>query len=425
MLDKKADRPIIAFINKLPEIVVTSVRRYEKQTKQKFALLVLVDKHKHAEPPVIPGADIVLVCDYDQSLEIAETLLPYQERLIAMTCYSEANIARFIQVIPHVPYLRTPSTESLKWASDKYEMRRRFRLYDPKHTPRFALVKNDTKEECDRLIKKVGFPMVVKPTNLATSMLVSICYHREELEQTLKRVFKKITKQYKKSGRIEYPRIIAEEYMDGDMYSIDSYVNSRGDVYHCPIVKVTTGKSVGHDDFYNYIRMTPTGLKPASIKAAEERAEIGIHALGLRSVTTHTELMRVDGDWKIIEIGPRVGGFRHVLHELSCGIDHYLNDILVRIPKKPILPKKCQGFSAVMRFYPDKEGLIEKVTGVKKVQSLASYYDIDINLKTGQRAYYSKNGGKGVFDLTLYNDDRTKLLADMRRVEKMVKIKVK
>jgi hypothetical protein len=171
--------------------------------------------------------------------------------------------------------------------------------------------------------------------------------------------------------------------------------------------------------------MTPTGLKPASIKAAEERAEIGIHALGLRSVTTHTELMRVDGDWKIIEIGPRVGGFRHVLHELSCGIDHYLNDILVRIPKKPILPKKCQGFSAVMRFYPDKEGLIEKVTGVKKVQSLASYYDIDINLKTGQRAYYSKNGGKGVFDLTLYNDDRTKLLADMRRVEKMVKIKVK
>lgn len=421
---QKNDKNLLGFVNKLPTALVVSLEEYSKKTGQKYRTLVICDEKKGKDVD-IPGADIIVYCDFNKPRSIAQALLPYQAELVAITCYSEANIAKFINVIPHVPYLRTPSTDSLRWASDKYEMRKRFKLYDPKHTPRFTLVKNATVAEQKRVIEKVKFPMVIKPTNLATSVLVTVCYHKEELDVTLKKAFRKISHLYEKNNRIETPRIIAEEYMEGDMYSIDSYVNSRGQVYHCPVVKVTTGKNVGHDDFYNYIRITPTGLKPESVLKAQERAEIGIHALGLRSVTTHTELLRVDGEWKIIEIGPRVGGFREILHKLSCDIDHYLNDVLIRIPKKPIIPKKCQGFSAVLRFYPDKEGTITKISGIKKVQTVDSFHEIDINLRVGKRAYYSKNGGKGVFDLTLYNPDRSKLLADIRRVEQLVNIKIK
>ena len=49
--------------------------------------------------------------------------------------------------------------------------------------------------------------------------------------------------------------------MDGDLYSVDSYVGARGKVEHCPLVKQITAKKIGHDDFYNYLQITPPVFK--------------------------------------------------------------------------------------------------------------------------------------------------------------------
>lgn len=421
-MDKQKN--IVVYVNNLPISAVESVRCYEKEHKTKLRIMLLRDSRSKRKT-VDHGADILVECDFFNSSKIAESLLPYQDQLVAITCRSESNIAKFIQVIPHVPYLRTPSTESLRWATDKYEMRRRFRLFDPKHTPRFTWVKNSTKKERDRVIEKVKFPMIIKPASLAGSALVSICYHEEELEKTLRSSFRKLKKMYQTDGRSEVPKLMAEEYMEGDMYSIDAYVNSRGQIFYCPLVKVVTGQSIGHDDFYNYLRITPTKLNKESIDKAQQRVEMGVKALSLSSTTVHVELIRYDNDWRIIEIGPRMGGFRHVLHKLSCDIDHSLNDLLIRFPKKPIIPKKCKGYAATLRYYAGNEGRIVKMTGIKRIKELGSYHSMQVKLKIGERAQFAKNGGKGVFDLTMYNSDRSKLLADIRRVEKLVEIKVK
>ena len=267
--------------------------------------------------------------------------------------------------------------------------------------------------------------MIVKPTNLAQSMLVTICYHEEDLEKSLRSTFRKIKKIYEENKRDEQPQVVVEEYMEGDMYSIDGYVNSRGTVYFCPMVKVVTGKNIGHDDFYNYLHLTPTAFKKSTIERAERVAEMGVHALGLRNTTVHVELMKIDDEWKIVEIGPRVGGFRVKLHELSCGIDHSLNDLLIRVPKQPVIPKKCSGFAAALKWYPKKEGIITKLKGIKKCQKLASFVEISVNKKVGDRCHFAKNGGKAVFVITLHNYERSKLLADIRRVEQLIDIKIK
>ena len=41
----------------------------------------------------------------------------------------------------------------------------------------------------------------------------------------------------------------------------------------------------------------------------------------------HFQLMKIDDEWKVIEIGARMGGFRNLLHKLSCDIEHSLNDV--------------------------------------------------------------------------------------------------
>jgi argininosuccinate lyase len=425
-MSKKKEPDILLYVMKMPEGTVESIRAYEKISGQKYRIMLLCDTRVKGADEVRkkPGVDLVVECDFSKPEKIATALVPYQDDLLAITCRGEEHIARFAAVIPHVPYLRTPTTESLRWASDKYEMRKRMKLYDSSITPKFTLVKENSKTERKRVVEKIGFPMIIKPTNLAASLFVSICYHEEELEKTLRTTFRRLRQAYKNDHRIEDPKLIAEEFMEGDMYSIDSYVGARGKVEHCPLVKVVTGKKIGHDDFYGYLQITPPVFKKETIEKAEHVATQAIHALGLRSTIVHTELMKVDDEWKVVEIAARMGGFRHILHKLTCDIDHALNDVLVRIPHKTIIPRKCSSYACAMKWFAAKEGKITEMKGVKKIEQLESFHSITVNKKVGDKAVFARKGGRSIFNLFLHNADRSKLLADIRRVEQLVKINV-
>jgi len=287
-------------------------------------------------------------------------------------------------------------------------------------------VQDASKKTIKEITERFNLPVVIKPTGLAQSLLVSICYHEEELEKNLRKAFSKIKKLntgYKDKDIT--PVMLVEEFMDGDMYSVDGYVNSRGTIYFCPMVAITTGRSIGFDDFFGYKQITPAKLNTTSIVKAKKVAVDAIHALGLRSSSAHVELMKTEGGWKVIEVGPRVGGFRNAMYELSYKIDHTENDIFIRIPRKPIIPKKVLGHSAAMKFFAKKEGAIKSITGIKKAQKLKSFHQINIHKKVGDRAVFAKNGGKSVFNIILHNKDRSKLLADIRRLESFVKIETK
>ena len=418
------EKNIVVYINRVSSVDLAALKEWGKEEGKSVRVLCLYDTSTMVVHDSMQTADLVLGCDFTKPGKIASTLLPYQEELLAITCVGDANVMKLAQVIPHVPYLRTPSVESLEWTSDKLKMRRRLKLYDPKNTPRFAHVRNNTKKERERVIGRVQFPMIIKPTNLSASLLVSICYHEEELEQTLRTTFRKLAATYKKDKRIEEPQVIAEEFMDGEMYSLDAYVNSRGKIEFCPLVRVMTGRSVGHADFYNYLRITPTDLKKSTVANAEHRVEVAVHALGLRNTTVHAELMKLDDEWRIIEVGARMGAFRHKLHMLSCDINHSLNDVLTRVPRRVRVPKKCKGYSATFRYYPEKEGVITEMKGIKKAQELKSFVDMSVKMKIGERAVFSSNGGKEVFSFHLYNESRSILLADIRRVQQQVKVRV-
>ncbi len=425
-MDKRnKTKNIILFVSHIKRESVDDIREYAKKNNLDLKILLLRPIRSEILD-VEKECDFIERVDFSKPHKIAEILLPYQDQLFAVTSSSlEKSVPPFAKVIPNTPYLKTPSTESLNWATDKYEMRRRLKIYDPKHTPNFTRVKSTNKTELNRVIEKVGFPMIVKPANLSASSYVTVNYHREELENNIKKIFKGIKKAYKEAERNEEPKVLAEEFMDGLMYSVDSYVDEQGLVYHCPLVRVKTGKDIGHDDFYNYIRITPTSLKSESIDRAQRVAESAIHALGLRCTTAHIELMRIDNDWKIIEIGARRGGFREIMYKLSCDINHTMNDIAVRAGKKPEIPKKCKGYCAMVQKFADHEGEITEMKGVKKIESLESFYSMKVNKKVGDRAVFARNGGKSIFNIFLYNSDRSTLLADIRRLEKTVTIVTK
>lgn len=419
-----SDCNIVAYVAAIPGDAIVSIRAHAKRTKTPLRIMLIRDSRlrSHKEYPDI---DILLECDLSKPDVIATTLLPYQDELLAITCRTEPHMESFAKIIPHVPYLRTPTAESLHWSTDKLAMRKRLRIFDKKNTPVFAVVGENTKKERARIAAKVGFPLIIKPANLAQSMLVSICYHEEEFEQTLSKALRKITRIYEERKLERMPTMIAEQFMDGDMYSIDGYVTARGKVYTCPIIKVLTGRAIGRDDFSNYLHTTVHSLKRTTVARAEKVTETAVHALGLRSTTFHAELMKVDDEWKIIEVGPRVGGFRPKLYELAYGIDHSFNDVLVRIPQRPLVPKKKLGYATALKYYPKTEGVITELKGTKKIQELKSFHSINVLKKVGDRSRFATSGGTAVFNVILFNTERSKLLADVRRVEQLVKITVR
>ena len=419
---------IILFVNSVPAEVYATIRKYEKERSTRYKIAVIRDSKKRKQSDKKnkkETPDIEIVCDLSQPEKISECLKEYEDRLLAITCRGEVNIPDFQKIIPLVPYLRTPSTESLEWATDKVMMRRQLRAYDKGLVPSFLVVSKNSKDTRKEIKEKVGFPLVLKPANLAASLLVTICFHEEELEKSLRKILQTIRKTYRDNKRKQEPKVLVEQFMEGGMYSIDGYVSSRGKMWFTPMVYVETGRSVGFDDFFAYKTITPTTLKRESIEGAEGVAEKAVRALGLRSTTVHIELMRTEDGWKIIELGPRVGGFRVKLYNLAYGIEHGLNDVLIHIPKKPRLPKKAKGYAAMLRFFGKKEGILKSLQGVQKMRKLKSYIEDKVNRKVGEKCRFAKNGGRGVVEVTLFNKSRSNLQADIRRLEQMIKIETK
>lgn len=419
-------RDLILFVNTVGAVAMESIKQYGKIQGKKYRFAVVRDsRRKNIKDNLLElGIDLYLSCDFSKSLKIAKLLFPYQKELLAIVCRGDGHIPDFAKIIPHVPYLRTPTSESLRWATDKIEMREHLSLYDKKIAPAFVQIKDVSKKTIAEIKEKVGFPLMIKPACLATSLLVNLCFHEEELVNILNKAWKRIHRLYKEYERKDEPRLLAEQFMDGNMYSIDAYVSARGSVSFCPMVFVKTGRNIGFDDFFGYQQMTPSGLKRESIEAARAVALKSIYALGLRSTSAHIELMKMENEWKIIEVGARIGGFRHDLYKLSYGIDHSLNDFLVRIGKQPIIPKKFLGYSTALKIFAKKEGRISHLKGIKTIEEFKSVVKVDVNLRVGDRCAFSKNGGKSVCNIILFNLDKAKFLADIRRIEQTLIIKV-
>lgn len=425
--DEAQERDMVLFVGSYLPMQKTALKKLEKTLDKKaIKACILIDvTDVHARESIAKDAQAtVLECDFSSLSAIQRTLKPYKHRFLAVTCRSEKNIPLLRKTLPHVPYLNGPTAQSLDWTTDKIKMRELLRGFDKNISPKFLVVHDASDETRKQIEKKIGFPLIIKPAGLAASLLVSLCYHPEDLEKNLRNTVNKITKTYKKKRGRGEPQILVEEFMEGVMYSIDCYVNQRGVVYYTPLVHVKTGHSVGYEDFFGYERITPVGLRPHKIEAARKAAESAIEALNLRSTTCHIELMKTEDGWKIIEVGPRAGGFRHEMYELSYGMDHSLNDILIRIPKKPKLTKRVKGYTAILQFYAHSRGRLTRVEGVNKVRKLESFERIDMKKKPGQMCDFARNGDDPVFEIVLFNKLRPRLLADVHRLEQTVRIKV-
>ena len=408
----------IVYVGNITKKSLENIKEYITTKNKKWEIIIL-QEHGTAE------INETLYLDFNNSEEIQLWVKKYAKNILCITARSEKNIPLFQKIIPHLPdNILTPTVASLKKSTEKTEMRRAFRKHKPSISPKFKIIDDlNTIPSSKEIMKKMDFPVIVKPSGLASSMLVQAAHYPDELNQILINIKKKIFNVYKKEKGRGNPTILIEEIIDGDIYSIDAYTNNSGETYFTPFVKYRTSAQKGFDDFFLYERRSPTRLSKKTSSEGKNIAKEGIKALGLRNTTTHIELVLGDDGWKIIEIGPRIGGNREMIYEKCYGINHNINDLFIRIPKKkPIIKEKVLGYTSTIQFFPQKEGFITKIVGVKKVEKLKSYFETKQKLKKGDKSVHAKNGGSFVVQITLFNTNKAQFIEDKRKLEQMVHI---
>lgn len=405
-----------------------NLENYIKAKNLSWKIIALIPKQFQKNGVKLPETQYYkeYIVNFDKPKELQDIIDSLEPHLAAAVNRGERNIPYFKKLIPYLPKgLLIPSIKSLTNATEKTAMRKAFWKYDKNITPKFEIITNISKESIEKITNRLEFPVIVKPSGLAQAVLVQAAHYPAELKSILENISKKMKTIYKDmKGRGEQT-ILVEEIIEGDQYSVDAFVDDVGNVSFCPFIKYITSAQKGFDDFFSYEQTTPATISKESAQKAKKVAIKGIHALDLRNSSTHIELIRKEGEWKIVEIGPRLGGFRSLMYKKSFGIDLDIQDINTHLGKKINLPRNKKGYTSVIKFFAQKEGTITTIKGIKTAQKLPSFHNLVQQLKKGDTARFAKNGGTYVFRVTLHHSDKAQFIEDKRKLEKMVNIETK
>jgi len=343
-----------------------------------------------------------------------------------MSARRDSNAFALTRIMDALPEgIHIQKKDSIIWSTNKRDMREHIASANKSITPRFVEVSKNFEDTIQKAVKEVGFPLMIKPAGLASSLLITASNDEDDLRVKLKDVQEKIVEMYAKIHRTDEPLIILEQQLTGTFYSIDSFVDKKGIVYHMPIIKFTSAKEIGFDDYFVYRKDTPVILPEDVLIGAQEAVEDAIKGLELYNSSTHCELIHTAEGWYIIEIGPRIGRFRHEMYGLSYGLDHSLNDMLIHMGKEPLIKAEPIAFTSAFTFFAKKEGVIKEINGVDEAKNIDSYIlHRDGEARVGGTAKYARNGGKLVVEFILSNKDQEKLIQDITALESMIEIVV-
>jgi carbamoylphosphate synthase large subunit len=319
--------------------------------------------------------------------------------------------------VPHA------TQKAIEAATDKRLMRECFKKNAPHITPAFRLVRNKT--DLESFATAHGFPLMMKPTNLMKSLLVTRNDTLPELLKNYRNTIKNIKRVYEKEGAHRTPNIIIEECLIGSFHSIDAFVDTKGAITTLEPVDLVMGTDIGFDDTFNYLRILPSRLAGSETTKAKRLAIDAINAIGLTNSPAHIEFVFTKDGPKIIEIGARVGGYRPRLYQASFGIDMLRAQIAVGQGKSVALKKTGETKqSALFEIFPEERGHLHSIHSINKLTSRKSVTYVSVKRRFGESIGPAKDGYRAAAVIFLVNEDPAVFQDDLDFVKKNIRVRL-
>ncbi len=361
-----------------------------------------------------------VAADFSSEQALLATVDSLEGKFDGVVATYENYILPAAQIANHLglPGLPLAAAEA---CTDKELMRTLFAKAPEQISPAFAVA--GSREEIIAFAQAHQFPLILKPANLAKSLLVTKNRDMDELLANYDKSVELLAGTYKKYAPNRKPKLIIEEFLEGSIHSVDAFIDSEGAPQILEqIVDYQTGYDIGYDDNFHYSRLLPSKLS-ADVQAAFRRtAELGVRALGIKNSPAHIEIIVTPAGPRIVEIGARNGGYRERMHYLSNGIDITGAALaLARGVKQTVQASKNEP-CAVLELFPKTPGIFTGLSNEQALRDLPSLNYISIKADPGKFIGKSSDGYKMAAVLILHNSDPEQFARDLEFVNSQVSV---
>jgi biotin carboxylase len=227
----------------------------------------------------------------------------------------------------------------------------------------------DMADARDFLAQLAGRPMIVKPQDGGLSEGVSVVRNPIELADA-----------WNWTRSATSGPVLAEEYLDGPEYSVES-ISLRG---KHEIVSITEKLTTELPRFIEIGHSAPAVLSAAAVEQLTDLVTTFLELIGQRTAPAHTELRLTADGPRIIESQTRFGGDQiWEICELVTGVD-LMTQVLAELLSLPQPPRRPRAPAAAIRFFCLEEVRVERVSGIADAEQAPGVVRISCSLRPGQ-----------------------------------------
>lgn len=231
--------------------------------------------------------------------------------------------------------------------------------------------------EQNKIIDFLWFPFIVKPSSWIQSAGVAIIHSEDELSKYLLE-YESFLEKFEARG-FSNNSLVFEEFLDGEMFSIDYFVDKFWKITLTPPVEVKIWTDIWIQDFMNYVRsFRSSAIDKIDTLYLQNFIESSVNALGIKNTFVHHEF-KLTWKWKFktIEINGRIGWFRLEMIEQALNFN-WLSAVVWNTPNNDL-----ENNFASFLIYPEKKCILqwfnEKL--FNKINEIKSIYSINKILK--------------------------------------------
>lgn len=273
------------------------------------------------------------------------------DRVAGIICYDESRIVATASVAQALG-LPTSPAEAIERCRDKHLTRQ---ALDAAGVAQATSVAVRSEEEAASAAARLGYPVVLKPRNLAASFGVTRADSAEELAVAYARaravILPETPEQYEDD-------VLIEEYLDGPEISID-VACFDGRVAPLVVAHKECAFAPAFEEVGHVVDGADALLQDGHLHELLRRAHL---AVGFSTGMTHVELRRTVDGFKVIEINARLGGdLIPYLGQLATGVDLSLVAAAIACGQAPDLTPSASRVAAVRFYYPEEDLVVGEV----------------------------------------------------------------
>ena len=296
------------------------------------------------ELPYVVGHTVVDTLDANAMTEAARAVADGAE-VAGILTYDEARIAATAVVADRLG-LPTSPPRAVLTCRDKWSTRQALAAAG---VPQAASVAVGSPAEALAAADRIGYPVVLKPRNLAASFGVSRADYADELAAAYLRArsatLPEAPERYEQD-------VLVEEYLDGPEISIDSVVVD-GWVEPVVLARKDTGFAPAFEEVGHLVDAADPLYRDPELRSVLSATHA---AVGYTTGVTHTELRATATGLKVVEINGRLGGdMIPLLGQLATGVDLSLAAAAVATGTAPDTARTADRVAGIRFYYPDED----------------------------------------------------------------------